>query len=86
MSTTNKPKKTEKPATKQERAVNAIMSQDPPVIEPVLPSVKLHVPYHAAVEETNRLYGLSAGNLAGTQGAILTELVWARLERRANDG
>ena len=84
MSTKTK-KTTEKTTTDTERAVKAIMGQAEQAV-PAVPPVKLYVPFHAAMEEIERLYGLSSGNLAGTQGAILAELVWARLERRANNG
>lgn len=49
------------------------------------PRVKLKVPVEAAENEIKRLYGVTKTATANVMLAILTEMVWARLTREANN-
>lgn len=55
------------------------------VPDPYLPRVRLKVPVEAAENEIRRLYGVTKTATANVMLAILTEMVWARLTREAND-
>lgn len=52
---------------------------------PCPPRVKLKVPVEAAENEIKRLYGVTKTATANVMLAMLTEMVWARLTREAND-